>query len=336
MRYGFTVRNLLLALVLTALAMALAGCGATQTKRVSPTRTSRTYAVVKVRASDTLKTLANRYLEDPGKSWIIASYNRVDAVHEGDVVVIPLVPINLGGIGDDSYQSVTVLTYSGFSEDKSDAVSISRADFEKQMNYIKEQGFTPISIDRFYDFLEFKEQAPAKGVVITIDDVGQHTYDVAYPVLKKFGYPAAVFVATDMVSGEDGALSWDQLREMSQNGITVGHASKTLRNLTRRQPDESFEDFIIAIDREITVPTLKFKTELGEAPGYFAYPFGATNELVISLLKKNGLRGGLTLAKGSNPFFTNNYLVRRNPVPGTMSIQEFAKLFEFSQKGGAK
>lgn len=336
MKHGFTLRTLLAVLVMALLATALVGCGAKKSKRVSPTRTSRTYAVIKARPNDSLKTLANRYLEDPDKSWIISSYNRVDSVNAGDILVIPLVPVNLGGIGDDAFQAVTVLAYSGFSEDSSDAITMSRADFEQQMQYIKDQGFTPISIDRFYDFLEFEEQAPEKAVVITIDDVGQNTYEVAYPILKKFDYPAAVFVATDLVSGESAALSWDKLREMAGNGITVGHASKTLRNLTRRQPDESFEDFIIAVDRELTVPSLKFKQELGKAPDYFAYPFGATNELVISLLKKNDFRGALTQAKGSNPFFTNNYLVRRNPVPGTISMQEFGKLFEFSQEGGAK
>lgn len=336
MKKHFCPRRLVSAVILAALMATLLGCGAKQSTRVSPTRTSRTYAVVKVRPGDTLKTLANRYLEDPAKAWIISSYNHVDEAVEGDVLIIPLVPINLGGIGTDSFQAVPVLAYSGFSEATSDAITTSRADFEAQMNFIKEQGFTPISMDEFYDFLDFREQAPAKAVVITIDDVGQNTYTVAYPVLKRLGFPATVFVATDLVSGQGAALSWDQVREMAEGGMTIGHRSKTLRNLTRRQPDETFEDFVIAVDREMTVPSLTFKQELGQTPQYFAYPFGAANEMVISLLKKNKFRGALTLAKGSNPFFTNDFLVRRNPVPGTMKLDEFGKLFEFTQQGAAK
>ena len=327
------LRNVLLVAVLAALVAALVGCGAKRSTRISPTRTSRTYAVVKVRPNDTLKTLANRYLKTPEKAWIIAAYNRVNAVSQGDVLIIPLTPINLGGIAPDSFQTVPVLAYSGFSESTSDAITVSKGDFERQMQFLKDQGYTPISIDCFYNFLDFKEQAPEKAVVITIDDVGQNTYNVAYPVLKKFGFPAAVFVATDLVSGQGAALSWDQLREMAANGVTVGHHSKTLRNLTRRQPDETFEDFVIAIDREMTVPSLTFKHELGQAPKYFSYPFGAANELAVSLLQKNKFRGALTLAKGSNPFYVNNYLVRRNPVPGTMGQEEFKKIFEFSRKG---
>lgn len=328
-----TLRQFLLATLLLVMAAALTGCGSQRTQQVSPTRTSKNYSVVRASAKDTLKTLANRYLEDPDKAWIIAAYNRIDSVKEGDIVIIPRTPINLGGIQDGQIQTIPVLAYSGFSEDISDAITIKRANFEAQMQFLQDKGYTPIALDRFYDFLEFKEQAPAKAVVITIDDVGKSTFDVAFPVLQKFGYPATVFIATDLVSGQGNALSWDQVRQMHEAGIGIGHRTKTLRNLTRRLGDETLEDFVIAIDRELTVPSLLFKTELGTAPDFFAYPFGVTNELVVSLLKKNNFRGALTLGKGTNPFFTNNYLVKRNPVPGTMSLTEFEKLFVFSQKG---
>ncbi|WP_461210477.1 polysaccharide deacetylase family protein [Desulfocurvus sp. DL9XJH121] len=330
------LKAVVLAAVLAAMVAALAACGGKQSRRISPTRTSRDFAVVKVRPGDTLNTLANRYLHDPDKGWIIASYNEVETIAEGDVLTIPLSPVNLGGIGQGVVQTVPVLAYSGFSEDTSDALTVSRADFEAHMQFIKDQGYTPISLDTFYDFLDFQEQAPAKSVVITIDDVGQNTYSVAYPVLKKFGFPAAVFVATDMVTGQGSALSWDQIRTMAGNGVTIGHRTKTLRNLTRRQADETFEDFVIAIDREMTVPTLTFRQEIGDDPKYFAYPFGSANELVISLLMKNKFRGAMTLAKGSNPFYVNDYLVRRNAVPGTMAMAEFQKLFEFTRQGGAQ
>ncbi|BBD09988.1 polysaccharide deacetylase family protein [Desulfovibrio ferrophilus] len=331
-----TLRHILMAALLLILAVAITGCGSQRSKRVSPTRTSKNYSVVKVRAKDTLKTLSNRYLKDPDKAWIIAAYNRIDSVKEGDIVIIPRTPINLGGIQDNRIQTVPVLAYSGFSEDVSDAITVKRSDFEAQMQFLKDKGYTPLPLDRFYDFLEFKEQAPEKAVVITIDDVGKNTFSVAYPVLQKFGYPATVFVATDLVSGKGAALSWEQIRQMHDSGIGIGHRTKTLRNLTRRQGDETLEDFVIAVDREMTVPTLQFKTEIGYAPDFFAYPFGATNEMVISLLKKNGFRGALTMGKGANPFFTNNYLVKRNSVPGNMSMAEFEKLFIFSQKGESK
>jgi len=328
-----TLRHILLATLLMVIALAIVGCGSQRSTRVSPTRTSKSYSVVKATSKDTLKTLANRYMEDPEKAWIIAAYNRIDSVKEGDIVIIPRTPLNLGGIQDGRLQTIPVLTYSGFSEDVSDAITIKRTDFVAQMQYLKDKGYTPVALDRFYDFLEFKEQAPEKAVVITIDDVGQSTFSVAFPVLQQFGYPATVFVATDLVSGKGNALDWDQIRQMHESGIGIGHRTKTLRNLTRRLGDETFEDYIIAVDREMTVPSLQFKTELSMAPEFFAYPFGATNELVISLLKKNKFRGALTLSKGSNPFFTNNYLVKRNPVPGNMSLAEFEKLFVFSQKG---
>ncbi len=313
------------------LAAALPGC-AGGSKRVVMSHTSRDYAVVRAREADTLKTLANRYLKDPEKSWIIADYNKVDEVHPGDIVLIPVKPFNLGGVAADGYQTVPVLAYSAFSEDTTDTITMKRADFRAQMQYIKDSGYTPISLDDFYNFLEFQEQVPEKAVVITIDDVGQHTYDVAFQLLREFGYPAAVFVTTDLVSGQGAALSWDQIREMQKAGIEIGHRTKTLRNLTRRKADETFEDFVIAVDREMTVANLTFRGELGQEPQYFAYPYGAANELVLSLLEKNGFRGALTMERGANPFFTHNYLVGRNNVPGDIGMEEYGKLFSFFTK----
>ena len=323
--------SIMLALCLT-LAAVLPGCGGGGKKRVSMTHTSRTFAVVKARETDSLRTLANRYLEDPEKSWIIAAYNNITEVAPGQIVLVPVLPINLGGITADGYQTVPVLAYNAFSESNTDAITTQRADFRAQMQYLKDNGYSPISLENFYNFLEFSEQAPAKAVVITIDDMGQNTFTVAFPILKEFGYPATVFVTTDLVTGAGSALSWDQIREMQAAGITIGHRTKTLRNLTRRNADESFEDFVISIDRELTVANLTFRTELGNDPLFFAYPYGATNELVMSLLKKNGFRGALTLERGVNPFFTHNYLVKRSPVAGDISLGDYGKLFSFFTK----
>lgn len=325
------LRTLVMLVVCLTLAASLPGCGGGR-KRVSMSHTSRNFAVVKARPADTLKTLANRYLKDPSKDWVIKEYNGIDEIVPGQIVVIPTRPVDLGGLEENSYQTVPMLAYSAFSPDMEDALTIDEASFREQMQYLEDNGYTPVSMDLFYDFLEFKEQLPDKAVVLTIDDVGQHTYDIAFKVLQEFGFTATIFVTTDLVTGKGAALSWDQVREMRDAGMTIGHRTKTLRNLTRRKTDESFEDFIIAIDREFTVASLTLRSELEADPAYFAYPYGATNELVLSLLEKNGFRGAVTLEKGTNPFFVHNYLVRRNAVPGNMTLENYAGLFSFRGK----
>nr|WP_245168215.1 polysaccharide deacetylase family protein [Desulfobaculum xiamenense] len=176
--------------------------------------------------------------------------------------------------------------------------------------------------------MTFEDQIPERSVLITIDDVGQNTYEVAFDVLKSFGFPATVFVCTDLLAERQGALDWNRIREMRDAGLSIQHRTKTLRNLTRRMTGETLEDYIVAVDRELTVASLAFRAELGEEPQWFAYPYGATNEMVIELLKKNGFRGAFTLGGGAVPFFADDYRMDRITVSGDYSLDQFVKLLD--------
>jgi peptidoglycan/xylan/chitin deacetylase (PgdA/CDA1 family) len=320
-------------LVLFCAATLLAACGGARTGAVkSYSRKSKSYAVVEARKGDTSETLANRYLKDPAKSWEITEYNGVADIAPGQFLIIPLQPVHKGGIADNGLQMVPVLAYSAFTQTPGQGMALTQAAFDDQMRFLKDNGYIPVSIDAFYNFLEFKDDLPAKAVLITIDDTGQGTYDVAFPVLKKYNIPAAVFVCTDLVTGKEGALSWDKIKEMAAAGISIEHQTKTLRNLTRRKTDETFEDFVVAVDREMTVASLEFREKAGLNPAYMAYPYGATNELVIALLRKNGFRGALTLSGQPNPFYTDNFLVSRKPVTAETSLDALGKsLIVFQQ-----
>ncbi len=320
-------------LVLFCAAPLLAACGGARTGAVQTySRKSKNYAVVETRKGDTAETLANRYLKDPAKSWEITEYNGVKDITPGQFLVIPLLPVHRGGIIDGGIQVVPILAYSAFTKTPGQGPALTQAAFDDQMRYLKDNGFVPVSINAFYNFLEFKEELPTKAVLVTIDDTGQGTYDVAFPVLRKYNIPAAVFVCTDLVTGKEGALSWDKVKEMAAAGISIEHQTKTLRNLTRRKPDETFEDFVVAVDREMSVATLEFREKAGLNPAFLAYPYGATNEMVISLLRKNGFRGALTLSGQPNPFYTDNFLVSRKPVTADITLDALGKSLVVFQK----
>jgi len=325
-------RALALLVLFSAATLLLAACGAQTGAVKTYSRRSMNYAVVETRSGDTAETLANRYLKDPAKAWSITEYNGVSQVSPGQFLVVPLTPVHKGGLAESGLQVVPILAYGAFTKAPGQGMALPQAAFDDQMRYLKDNGFTPVSIDAFYNFLEFKDELPAKAVLITIDDVGQGTYDVAFPVLKKYDYPAAVFVCTDLVTGKENALSWERIKEMAAAGISIQHQTKTLRNLTRRKSDESFEDFVVAVDREMTVATLELRERAGITPSYISYPYGATNELVIALLQKNGFRGGLTLSGQSNPFYTDNFLVSRKAVTADTTLDALGKSLTVFQK----
>ena len=114
--------------------------------------------------------LASEYLHDPSKRWVIFKFNGIDAVIPGQKLIVPLKPFQLGGLSDNGYQTVPVLSYHRFSRKRSGKMIITEANFEAQMNFLNENGYHVITMDQLFDFLEFKSQIPDKSVVITIDD----------------------------------------------------------------------------------------------------------------------------------------------------------------------
>lgn len=75
---------------------------------------------------------------------------------------------------------------------------ISKGLFEKQVDEIARQ-FDFLPIDRGIDFLEGKGTLKRDSVVLTFDDGYQGVYDHAYPILKRKGIPAIIYVCTDYV-----------------------------------------------------------------------------------------------------------------------------------------
>ena len=130
-------------------------------------------------------------------------------------------------------------------------MTVTQAAFEEQMKFLKEKGYRVITLNQFIDFLEFKRPIPKKSVVITIDDGWRSTYEIAFPILKKYGYPATLFVYTDLIVGSKKTLSWDLIQEMASQGLDIQGHTKTHRTLTIMDKKESFKEYFDAIDREL-------------------------------------------------------------------------------------
>jgi peptidoglycan/xylan/chitin deacetylase (PgdA/CDA1 family) len=206
-------------------------------------------------------------------------------------------------------------------------------DFEGQMRYLEKNGYRVITLDQFFGFLNGKTQIPEKSVVITIDDGWRSVYDVAFPILKKYGYPATLFVYTDLITGSPKTLNWKHINEMAENGIDIQCHSKTHRNFNVRDAEESFEEYFQNLEKELTESAKVIKKYAGKDVKYLAYPYGDSNPLVIALLKKLGYLGAFTVQRQSNPFFVNNFQIGRSMIYGSFNDKAFEKnLGIFSDK----
>ncbi|GAI07000.1 unnamed protein product, partial [marine sediment metagenome] len=94
---------------------------------------------------------------------------------------------------------IPILTYHNFTKGEGSSYSINVGEFEKQMNYLATHNYSVISLSELIKGLR-DGQLPPKPVVITIDDGFKSSFTLAYPILKKYNFPATLFLYTNFGS----------------------------------------------------------------------------------------------------------------------------------------
>lgn len=288
------------------------------------------HIAVIVQPTDTFASLAARFLNDPAKGWMIQDYNELDKLTPYQAVTIPLQPWKFGGLTATEFQTVPLLTYHRFSTDgTANRMTVPQAKFEAQMQFLKDNDYRVIRLDQFVDFIELKAQLPDRAVVITADDGWKSFYEIAYPILKKYGYPSTLFVYTDFPESDPLALTWPMVKEMAKNGVDIECHTKTHRDLRMRR-DEEFKAYVGMLETEIKGVQSDMQRKGGLTCRYLAYPYGGQNHLVVALAQKYGFRAAFTVKRGSDSFFDADFLVRRSMIYGQYGAKEFESNLKYS------
>lgn len=87
----------------------------------------------------------------------------------------------------------------------SDVPLVSPEDFEKQISYLT-QRYRVMSLSELGRALSRGTGLPANAAVITFDDGYKDNYMLAYPILKRYGVPATIFLATGHI--DSGTPFW--------------------------------------------------------------------------------------------------------------------------------
>ena len=232
-------------------------------------------------------------------------------------------------------------------------------EFAAQIQWLEEQGATPISLEQLHRHLTRGEEVPEKAVVLTFDDNYQGFYNYAYPLLKERNYPAAVFVHTNFVGDKKGPhpkMSWETLQKLDSGGL-ITIASHTLSHplLSKLAVEEQ--------DRELMESKALLEEKLGHPVPYFAYPEGDGDAVTFDAVKRAGYTMAFTIENGSaeespGVLRINRYIQTRlakawkecgdaavnapssvvqlgiNPAPVTLQVARFADVKLGIVKGG--
>ena len=175
--------------------------------------------------------------------------------------------------------------------------------FRYQMSFIKKRGFKVLSFDDYVRMRGHDRKIARRNILISFDDGHASLYDYVFPVLKKYGFPAIIYMPSGMV-GEEGYLTREQIKEMTDSGlITFGSHTRNHVYL----PDLSLEEQ----RNEIMQSKAELEAMLGKDVVHFSYPFGGFSEEIKSMLKEAGYMSAVTTNRGFDRYNALGLSVRQ-------------------------
>ncbi len=172
--------------------------------------------------------------------------------------------------------------------------------FERQMRFLRQRKYNIMKLEDLAQLVREGRKIPAKTVAITFDDGYQDVYTWAFPVLKKYGIPATLFIivhevgrplTADLKPG-DARLTWKQITEMQDSGLVSfgSHCldAEPLVNLKSR-PE---------IKRQIFASKYALQARLSREVRAFSYPEGLFNDTIRRLVREAGYQVAVATSPG--------------------------------------
>lgn len=201
--------------------------------------------------------------------------------------------------------------------------------FEEQLRYLQDAGVYSVTLEDWRIAMATRTPLPGRAVLITFDDGYLDFLTYAWPLLKRYGFTATVFLAVDHVGqsnrwdqvyGEDiPLLGWQEIKQLQAEGVEFGSHSASHRSLISL----SFEEVVREAARSRTI----LEQELGNPIRAFAYPYGDFDPVVEHLIGACGYVFGLSCQPGRSCFQDSLLALPRIDIEGSDSLQEFVVKF---------
>lgn len=197
-------------------------------------------------------------------------------------------------------------------------IAITPDDFNWHMAYLKKAGYTVVALEDAVHYLSNGGKLPKKAVAISFDDGYMDNYEKAFPILRKYNYPATVFIATGEIGGvntwdlgkgypELRLMDWEQVFTLEKQNIAVMPHTVHHVDLTKLTADKLVE--------EIHGSKETLEKRLGKPTPYFSYPYDKVNKTVVDEVVNAGFEAAFTGSFGTNVSGkTDLYRIKRMPV----------------------
>lgn len=244
---------------------------------------------------------------------------------------------------------VPAVMYHGMLKDasKQGKYVISPETFEKDLQYLKANGYTAVGVNDLLDYVDGKGNLPEKPILLTFDDGYYNNYLYAYPLAKQYemkiilspiGYYTDLYSEKDADHPNYSHVTWDEVREMLESGVVEIqnhtynlHASNGKRLGAKRLKGEDEAAYQKMLRQDLQTMQDKMTENTGITPTAFVFPFGAISDSALPVVRQMGFRCYVTCESRMNRITRDPEclfgLGRTLRPPGTTSEAFFQKLF---------
>ena len=207
-------------------------------------------------------------------------------------------------------RTLRVLMYHKVNDVPGNPTTVPTVVFDEQMALLRELAYQPVDLDAVLAHYVDGRPLPPRAVLITFDDGYCDNLQNAAPILRRYGYPAVLFIPLGYVSSSlplpheeplalrgvlNRTLDWEQLHELEASGVRIESHGIGHRPLADLEVDEAA--------REIVLSKLRLEEQLGRPVRAFAYVKGSEahyRPVHLSLLRQAGYDVAFTSISGAN------------------------------------
>ena len=213
-----------------------------------------------------------------------------------------------------------------------DKIAISEELFEEHLRYLRDEGYTSLSLEQAIAIINGAMPAPPRSVLLTFDDGYKDNARVVLPLLRGYGMRATEFVISGYIgqsnrwnprAGYDtDHMTWDDLCAWYESGCDIGGHSHWHFCMTRLSPDELEET--VRLNKDM------LEKRLGARLQAFAYPYGKFNRAVQNVVRQHyemafAVDGGVWDAQ------SDCYAINRLNISPAWSVEHLA--LQIAEKG---
>lgn len=190
--------------------------------------------------------------------------------------------------------------------------------FAEQMKFLKDGGYTTVTLDDLTNAWKIGTPLPEKPIIITFDDGYEDFYTTAFPILKQHHFKATIYVVTEFID-KPRYLTKAQLEELANSPLmTIGSHTQHHVNL-EVMSKQSLHDEIFASKSWLENIT-------GRAINHFCYPSGKFNATTIRQVEAAGYTTATTTLPGNLQDARHPFTITRLRISGSLSLGNFETL----------